>query len=263
MFVLNYQVEIDKKDRMAKEEDNKEIENFSFLDHLEELRWRLIKSIAAIIIIAIGAFIFSDKFIDILLVPSEKLDDKMIIQVLKVEGLFMLKIKVAAAVGIVGSIPVIAYQLWAFVAPGLYENEKKWGKWLVLGATFCFVGGATFAYFVLIPFALRFLITIGKVDIQRQISISYYTQFVLRFLIASGLLFQMPVVSFILTKMGLITAKALRKYWKFAVIIALAMAAFLTPPDPVSMMMMGLPLLLLYEISIIVSRLAGGRKNKT
>ena len=247
--------EEEKKEQKKNGEDLKEL---NFLDHLEELRWRIIKSLAAIMIIAIAAFIVSDFFIDILLIPAQKIEDKMIIQVLKVQGMFMLKLKVAGVIGIVGAIPVIAYQVWAFVAPGLYENEKKWGKWLVLGVTFFFLCGAAFAYFVLVPFALNFLISLGTVEVKKHISISYYTQFVLRMLVAAGVVFQMPVLSFVLTKMGLINAKIMRKFWRYAVIISLALAAFITPPDPVSMMMMGIPLLFLYEFSIVVSRLAGG-----
>lgn len=242
--------------------NGEDLKELNFLDHLEELRWRIIKALAAIMIVAIAAFIFSDIFIDVLLLPAEKLKEKMIIQVLKVQGMFMLKLKVAGVVGFVGAIPVIAYQVWAFVAPGLYEKEKKWGKWLVLGVTLFFVAGSAFAYFVLVPFALNFLISLGTEAVQKHISISYYTQFVLRMLIAAGVVFQMPVLSFVLTKMGLINPKMLRKFWRYAVVISLALAAFITPPDPVSMMMMGIPLLFLYEFSIVVSRLAGGSARK-
>lgn len=250
------------EEKKKQEENEEDIKELNFLDHLEEMRWRIVKSLAAIMVVAIASFVFSDIFIDILLIPARRLGDKMIIQVLKVQGMFMLKLKVAGVVGLVGAIPVIAYQVWAFVAPGLYESEKKWGKWLVLGVTFFFVSGAAFAYFVLVPFALNFLISLGTTEIQKHISISYYTQFVLRMLVAAGVVFQMPVLSFLLTKMGLINAQKMRKFWRYAVVISLGLAAFITPPDPVSMMMMGIPLLFLYEFSIIVSRMAGGSASK-
>ncbi|MCF7885707.1 MAG: twin-arginine translocase subunit TatC [Candidatus Marinimicrobia bacterium] len=247
-------------DKASKKQQNTDdgLKELGFLDHLEELRWRIIKSLAAIMVIAIAAFAVSDIFIDLLLIPANNLQDKMMIQVLKVQGMFMLKIKVAGVMGLVGAIPVIAYQVWAFVAPGLYEKEKKWGKWLVLGVTIFFLCGAAFAYFVLVPFALKFLINIGTMEVKKHISISYYTQFVLRMLVAAGIVFQMPVLSFLMTKMGLINPRILRKFWRYAVIVSLVIAAFITPPDPISMMMMGIPLLFLYEFSILVSRLAGG-----
>src|SRR6056297_2779894 len=244
------------EEKKKQEKNEEEVKELNFLDHLEEMRWRLIKSLAAIMVVAIAAFVFSDIFIDFLLIPADNLKDKMIIQVLKVQGMFMLKLKVAGVIGIVGAIPVIAYQVWAFVAPGLYENEKKWGKWLVMGVTFFFLCGAAFAYFVLVPFALKFLINIGTAEVRKHISISYYTQFVIRMLVAAGVVFQMPVLSFVLTKMGLISPKILRKFWRYAVVVSLGLAAFITPPDPISMLMMGIPLLFLYEFSIIVSRLA-------
>jgi sec-independent protein translocase protein TatC len=227
-----------------------------FLDHLEELRWRLLKALFSIVIFTIIAFLVSDWFIQILIRPARRLQPDMTIQVLKVQGMLMLKFSVALVMGIVFSIPVIAYQFWAFVAPGLYPGEKRWGPWLVISVTVFFLAGVTFAYFVLIPFAIKFLVGIGAAEVEKNISINYYAKFVLQLLIASGVIFQMPVLSFILTKMGLITPKFLRRSWRYAIIIILIFAAFITPPDPVSMIMMGIPLFLLYEFSILVSKIA-------
>jgi len=227
-----------------------------FLDHLEELRWRIIKSLAAVLLFAIGAFICSDYFIDLLLLPTKRVENFMTIQVLKVQGMLMLKFWVAFVMGIVCAIPVIMYQFWAFVSPGLYPDEKRWGPGLVISVTLFFLAGSAFAYFVIIPFAMNFLIKLGAEEVRKNISIIYYTKFVLQLIVATGIIFQMPILSFMLTKMGLITPRILRKYWRYAVVIALILAAFITPPDPVSMMMMGIPLILLYEFSIIVSRVA-------
>jgi sec-independent protein translocase protein TatC len=227
-----------------------------FLDHLEELRWRLLKALFSIIIFTFITFMVSDIFIQFLLRPAHLLQPDMKIQVLKVQGMLMLKFSIALVMGIVFSIPVIAYQFWAFVAPGLYPSEKRWGPWLVISVTIFFLVGVTFAYFVLIPFAIKFLVGIGTTEVEKNISIDYYAKFVLQLLVAAGVIFQMPVVSFILTKMGLVTPKFLRKSWRYAVIIILIFAAFITPPDPVSMIMMGIPLFLLYEFSILVSKIA-------
>lgn len=227
-----------------------------FLDHLEELRWRLLKALFSIVIFTFVAFLVSDIFVQILIRPARLLQPDMKIQVLKVQGMLMLKFSIALVMGIVFSIPVIAYQFWAFIAPGLYPSEKRWGPWLVISVTVFFLAGVTFAYFVLIPFAIKFLVGIGTTEVEKNISIDYYAKFVLQLLVASGLIFQMPVASFILTKMGIITPTFLRKSWRYAVIIILIFAAFITPPDPVSMIMMGIPLFFLYEFSILVSKIA-------
>lgn len=227
-----------------------------FLDHLEELRWRLIKIIIALIAASVLAFTFSDQVIDLLMRPARQVGSAMTIQVLKIQGLLMLKFTVAFLLGIVISIPIIAYQFWAFVAPGLFQKEKRWGPWLILSVTGFFILGAVFAYYTLVPFALKFLIGIGVEGVERNISIEYYTRFVLQLVIATGIVFQMPVLSFMLTKIGLITPRFLRKSWRYAVIIIMIVAAVITPPDPVSLIIMTVPLLILYEISIWVSRLA-------
>ncbi|MFP4547500.1 MAG: twin-arginine translocase subunit TatC [Fidelibacterota bacterium] len=245
---------------MEKKEKDIHSDDMGFLDHLEELRWRIIKSLIAIVVFAIGAFVFSDFFVDALMLPSKDVD-KMLVQVLKVQEMLMLKFKIAFIMGMILAIPVVAYQFWAFVAPGLYAREKRWGPALVIFVTLFFLAGASFAYFVIVPFALEFLVSIGDPEIKRQFSLSYYSKFVIQLVLATGIIFQMPILSFILTKMGLITKQFLRKYWKYAVTISFILAAFITPPDPVSMLMMGFPMLLLYELSIFIAGIAE-RKNE-
>ncbi|MFA4837971.1 MAG: twin-arginine translocase subunit TatC [Candidatus Neomarinimicrobiota bacterium] len=232
-----------------------------FLDHLEELRWRLIKILIAVVIFTVAGFFLSDFFLDLLIEPSKELDMK--IQVLKVQGLLMLKFWIAFAIGIVFSIPVLGYQLWAFVAPGLYQKEKRWGPWLVVSITVFFLLGAAFAYMVLVPFALKFLIGVGVPDVQKNISIEFYAKFVAQLIIGTGLIFQMPVLSYVLTKMGLVSPRFLRRSWRYAFMIILILAALITPPDPFSMMIMTIPLVFLYELSIIVSRFALRSSEKT
>ncbi len=245
---------------MEKKEKDIHSDDMGFLDHLEELRWRIIKSLIAIVVFAIGAFVFSDFFVDALMLPSKDVD-KMLVQVLKVQEMLMLKFKIAFIMGMILAIPVVAYQFWAFVAPGLYAQEKRWGPALVIFVTLFFLAGASFAYFVIVPFALEFLVSIGDPEIKRQFSLAYYSKFVIQLVLATGIIFQMPILSFILTKMGLITKQFLRKYWKYAVTLSFILAAFITPPDPISMLMMGFPLLLLYELSIFISGIAE-RKNE-
>ena len=232
------------------------MKEMGFLDHLEELRWRLLKILFSIILFTILSFLLSDFFIELLLKPAKLLQPDMKLQVLKVQGMLMLKFGVALVMGIAVSIPVLAYQFWAFIAPGLYPDEKRWGPWLVISVSFFFIVGVAFAYYVLAPFAIKFLTAIGSLDVEKNISINYYAKFVLQLLVASGVLFLMPIASFLLTKMGLLTPAFLRKSWRYAIIIILILAAFVTPPDPVSMLLMGIPLLFLYEFSIVVSRIA-------
>lgn len=246
--------------RRTHKELSDERNEMRFLDHLEELRWRLIKILIAVILFTIVGFLLSDYFLDLLIGPSKKLDMK--IQVLKVQGLMMLKFWIAFAAGIVFSIPVLGYQFWAFVEPGLYRTEKRWGLWLVISITIFFFLGAVFAYFVLVPFVLKFLVGIGVPEVQKNISIEYYAKFVTQLIVGCGLVFQMPILSYILTKMGLISPKFLRKSWRYSIMIILVVAAFITPPDPFSMIVMSIPLLFLYELSIIVSRIASKPKQK-
>lgn len=253
---------------MHMENKNNDIKNddvasdeMGFLDHLEELRIRIIKCLVAIVIFTVGAFVFSDFFVDALMLPSKNIAN-MSIQVLKVQEMLMLKFKIAFIMGIIVAIPLIAYQFWAFVAPGLYQSEKRWGPYLVIFVTVFFLVGASFAYFVLVPFALEFLVSVGAEEIKRQFSLSYYAKFVIQLVLASGIVFQMPILSFLLAKMGLITKAFLRKYWRFAVVISFILAAFITPPDPVSMLMMGVPLLLLYELSIFIVGFAESKEKE-
>lgn len=234
----------------------RDMAEMSFLDHLEELRWRMLKSLISVLIFMVLFFLVSDIFVNLLIRPAQILQPDMKIQVLKVQGMLMLKFAVALVMGLVFSIPVIAYQFWAFVAPGLYPDERRWGPLLVISITLFFLIGAAFAYFVIVPFAVKFLISLGVPQVERNININYLAKFVLQLIVASGLIFQMPVAAFLLTKMGLITPAFLRKSWRYAILIILFFAAFITPPDPISMLMMGVPLFFLYEFSIWVSKLA-------
>ncbi|PIS27349.1 MAG: twin-arginine translocase subunit TatC [Candidatus Marinimicrobia bacterium CG08_land_8_20_14_0_20_45_22] len=244
----------DKSMKYSRKDSSEDSTEMGFLDHLEELRWRLIKILIAVFVFTIAGFFFSDFFLNLLIEPSKELDMK--IQVLKVQGLLMLKFWIAFVVGIVFSIPVLGYQLWAFVAPGLYQKEKNWGPWLVVSITAFFLLGALFAYTVLVPFAMKFLIGVGVPDVQKNISIEFYAKFVTQLIVGTGLIFQLPVVSYILTKMGLVSPSFLRRSWRYAFMAILVLAAAITPPDPFSMIVMTIPLVFLYELSIIVSRFA-------
>ncbi|NOZ75543.1 MAG: twin-arginine translocase subunit TatC [FCB group bacterium] len=222
----------------------------SFLDHLEELRWRLIKSLIAIIVGASITFFFIDQIIDILIRPTREVSHDMILQVLTVQGMFMIKWGLAAVGGIVLAIPVLTYQLWRFISPGLYEDEQRYLLPVILFTFISFLIGIIFAYEVIIPFSLNFFTSMGYGDIETNISINYYFSFIVWLMLGSGIIFEFPIVSFILARIGLLKPEGMRKYRRHAIVFIMVLSAFITPPDPVSMIIMTVPLILLYEISI-------------
>jgi sec-independent protein translocase protein TatC len=239
--------------------DNKD--SMPFLDHLEELRWRLIKSILSILIGAAVSFYFIDIIIEFLIKPTEGLKNAMDLQVLKVQGMFMIKWGIALLGGVVVSVPVLTYQLWKFIAPGLYIDEKKYIIPLILFTFLSFISGLVFAYMIVIPFSLSFFTSVGLEGIENNFSINYYFNFITWLMLGSGLIFELPVVVFILSIIGLLTPAFMRHYRRYAIVLILVISAFITPPDPVSLVLMSIPLLLLYEISIGVSWLVNRKKH--
>ena len=236
-------------------------DSMPFLDHLEELRWRLIKSISSVLIGAIVSFYFIDQIIEILIKPTETLNSSMDLQVLKVQGMFMIKWGIALLGGIVVSIPVLTYQLWKFIAPGLYLDEKKYIIPLIIFTFLSFLIGLVFAYTVVIPFSLSFFTSAGFDGIENNFSINYYFSFITWLMVGSGLIFELPVIVFILSIIGLLTPAFMRNYRRYAIVVILVLSAFITPPDPISLILMSIPLLILYEVSIGVSWLVNRKKH--
>jgi sec-independent protein translocase protein TatC len=224
-----------------------------FLDHLEEFRWRIIKSLAAVIIGAIISFVFIDIIMKILVAPTLKIGDQFTLQVLKVQGMFMVKWGLAFVGGFILGLPIITYQLWKFVAPGLYGTEVRYILPIIIFTYVAFLCGILFAYFVIIPFSLKFFTSMGYGDVQNNISINYYFSFITWLMMGAGIIFEMPIVSFILSSVGILTPKFLRTYRRHAIVAIMILSAFITPPDPVSMIIMTFPLIILYEISVLVS----------
>ena len=235
-------------------------DSMPFLEHLEELRWRLIKSISSVLIGAIVSFYFIDQIIEILIKPTENLNNSMDLQVLKVQGMFMIKWGIALLGGIVVSIPVLTFQLWKFIAPGLYLDEKKYIIPLILFTFLSFIIGLIFAYTIVIPFSLSFFTSAGFEGIENNFSINYYFSFITWLMIGSGI-FELPVIVFILSIIGLLTPAFMRHYRRYAIVVILILSAFITPPDPISLVLMSIPLLILYEISIGVSWLVNRKKH--
>ena len=165
-----------------------------FLDHLEELRWRLLKSLISVLIGAVITFYFIDQIIEFLIKPTQDLTNPMDLQVLKVQGMFMIKWGIALIGGFVLAIPVLTYQLWKFVAPALYMNERKYLGPLIIFTYLSFLIGMVFSYTVIIPFSLEFFTSVGVDQIENNFSINYYFNFVTWLMIGSGLIFELPVL---------------------------------------------------------------------
>ena len=231
-----------------------------FLEHLEELRWRLIKSFVSIILGSILSFSFIDKILSILLLPTLETTIPINIQVLSVQGMFIIKWFISFISGFILAFPVLIYQLWKFISPGLKVNEKKYVFPIVFFSFSSFVIGISFGYFILIPFSLEFFSSIGMGNVENNYSIQYYFSFLSWLLLGSGVIFQLPVVSLMLSALGLLTPAFMRHYRRHSIVSIFILSSFITPPDPVSMLIMAVPLILLYELSIGISWLVNRHK---
>jgi sec-independent protein translocase protein TatC len=253
-----------------KETSKRNEKEMPFLDHLEELRSRLIKSLLAVAFFTILSWFFIDHIFTFLVMPykqaialaNEKIKDPAQAQALRLiylnpTGGFMIFLKLAITVGILMSIPVIVYQLWQFVAPGLLAKEKRIVPWIVFFTTLCFLAGATFCYFVVLKYGLGFLLTFQSETLAPMVSIDEYFGFVTILLVVFGLVFEMPVIAYFLTRIGVLTPEFLRQKRRYGIVTMVVAAAVLTPStDAFTMMLLALPLLMLYEVSIWISKVA-------
>ena len=227
--------------------------SMSLVDHLEELRWRILKSLGSVLIMSIITFNFSNELVEILISPATSIKSDLNLQVLTIQGMFLLKWNLSIIGGIILSLPVITIQVWKFLSPGLYDKEKKILLPLILTAFLCFILGGIFAYTVVLPFSLDFFASMITAYIQNNFSINYYFSFVLSLIIGAGIIFELPIVSFLFSSIGLINPTFLRNYRREAIAITVILSAIITPPDPISLIIMSIPMLILYEISIAVS----------
>ncbi len=228
----------------------------TFLEHLEELRWRIIYSLYGLGAGTVIAWIFIDFLInDVLLLPARHAGVQL--QNLKPFGQLMLFFEVAIVAGVIISLPNIFYQLWKFISPALKRNERKYISAIVAFSTLCFLLGVVFAYFVMLPMSLKFAAQFGSAEIKNVFAIDEYMSIIISIMLGCGLVFELPMVSYFLTKLGILTPQFMRKYRRHAIVGIFVVAAFLSPgTDPVSQLILAAPLILLYEISIIISKLA-------
>jgi len=221
----------------------------SFIDHLEELRTVLIQSAAAFIILTAVAWFFSAGILDLLVrsVPVDSLYFQSPTEA------FMVRMNISLVAGLMGSFPLVFFRLWAFISPALFFHERRKVLLFAVASTALFYAGAAFCYLVLIPVVTKFFLAYGIARVNPLISVNSYFNFVARLCFAFGAVFQLPIVVLVLSLLGVVTPRWLLRQWRYGVIIIFVAAAVLTPPDAISMMVMALPVLLLYALSIAIA----------
>lgn len=250
-------------DKDIKEQEEAGGDEMGFLDHLEELRWRIIKSVIGIVVGGIiVAFFIDDIMKFVIFAPAKNTNPPLTIINLKPYGQFTLYMQVILIGGIIASVPNIIYQFWKFIEPALMPNERKYISGIVFFTSLCFIVGLVFAYFVLLPTALNFFASFGTDIILNQIDANEYMQFIISVCLLAGIVFELPMVSFFLSKVGILKPEFMRKYRKHAVVAILIISAVMTPsPDIVSQIMLAIPLFILYEISIYISKVSQKKRD--
>ncbi len=254
-------------------------DEMSFLDHLEELRWHLIRATLAVVIIGSVAFLMREFIFDTVLFGPKKMDfptyrlfckigtflgidsdfcaDELpfTIQSRLMAGQFSAHIWTSIWAGFIVGFPYVIYEMWKFISPGLHENERKYSKGFIFTASLLFFMGALFGYYVVAPLSINFL---GSYQVSEEVTnefdLSSYVATVRTSVIACGLIFELPIIVYFLTKVGLVTPEILRKYRKISLVVVLILAAVITPPDIASQVVVALPILVLYQISIYISK---------
>ncbi|WP_223033980.1 twin-arginine translocase subunit TatC [Hanstruepera marina] len=258
----------------------KNINEMSFLDHLEDLRWHLIRATLAILVGGIVAFLMSDFLFDTIIFGPKKmtfptyqwlckvsqfvgvdttfcLDEfPFRIQNRTMAGQFSAHIWTAITAGFVIAFPYVIYQLWRFISPGLHPNERKHSRGFIIISSFLFFIGVLFGYYIVTPLSINFLGTyVVSSEISNEIDLSSYISLVRSSALASGLIFELPILVYFLTKIGLVTPEILKKYRKFALVLVLILSAIITPPDIASQIIVAIPILVLYQVSIYISKM--------
>lgn len=250
------------------------VKMMSFMEHLGDLRKKITVSLVSICVAFVIAFYFSEDIMSFLMFPlrytldfsvrdmylyyvyADKLHTTKLVFLSPTEA-FWMNMKISLVSALIFALPVIFQQLWSFVSPGLHENEKKYFVPFVLIATGLFLVGASFCFFVVLPFAMSFLLTYKVGDFMMpMLSVGLYVDFCLKFILAFGVVFELPVIIIFFTKMGFVTPQGLAKQRKYAVLLAFVVAAILTPtPDIFNQTLMAVPMIILYEVGILMSRI--------
>jgi len=264
----------------------------SFLEHLEELRWHIIRSVIAIVVMMILAFMFKSFIFDTIILGPKSPDfftnrmlcklghlnifghqlniDSLCINTkelnlinIKMAGQITTHIMVALVAGLIMAFPVVIHEFWRFFRPALHTNEAQYARGAVLSSTLLFFTGVLFGYYLLAPLSIHFLSSyVISEDVVNQINIRSYIGTITSICLATGIIFELPIIAFFLTKIGVITPTFMRKYRKHAIVVIFIVAAIITPPDVFSQILVCIPLLLLYEVSIGISAGVMRKKDK-
>ncbi len=266
---------------------NKNVNEMSFLDHLEDLRWHLIRATLSIMIVATLAYVFSKHLFDGIIFAPLNMDFStykflckaatfinldttfcgeeipLILQNRTMAGQFSADIWTSILAGFIISFPYIIYQLWKFISPGMHQDERKYSRGFIIISSLLFFLGVLFGYYIVTPLSINFLANYSISDmVDNQIDISSYIGLVRSAALASGLVFELPIIIFFLTKIGLVTPEFLKKYRKYALVIVLVLSAIITPPDIASQIIVAIPILILYQVSIYISKLVVRNQKK-
>jgi sec-independent protein translocase protein TatC len=253
-------------------------EEMSFLDHLEELRWHLIRSTFAVLIFGSAAFVFSKYIFDHIIFAPTRMDFPtykffcsiatyfgfesdfcaealpFTIQSRTMAGQFSADIWTSIWAGFIVAFPYVLYEVWRFISPGLYEKERKNSRGFIFIASFLFFLGVLFGYYVVAPLSINFLGTYSVSDmVTNEFDIGSYIATLRSSVIACGIIFELPIIIYFLTKVGLVTPEILKKYRKIALVVVLILSAIITPPDVASQIVVAIPILFLYQLSIYIS----------
>lgn len=264
-----------------------EDKEMSFLDHLEELRWHVVRAISSVFIFMIAAFIFGPWIFENIVFAPARIDfvtfkylckvghalnmvESLCVDIIpfKVQSRFMtgqftMHLTAAFVLGFIVAFPYVFWELWRFITPGLQYKERKNSRWAVTSVSFLFLVGISFGYFIMSPLAVWFLSSYSISDmISNEFDITSYVSTITALVFGSGLLFQLPVVVYFLSQVGIVTPQLMRQYRRHALVGILILGAIITPPDPLSQSLISLPLYLLYEISILISAMVVRRKRK-
>lgn len=237
-----------------------ELHSAPLLDHLEELRKRLIYSLIFLALGMVAAFQYRLQLIELIKGPlrySEQYQANNVqLVTVNLADQFLLSLQLSFWAGLALALPFILWQVWAFIAPGLYAHERRWALPFIVGAGLSFLAGAAFGYTFVLPAMVRFLLDFLGGTVQQMQSLANYIGTITSFLVAFGLAFELPILAVILTRIGLVNHVTLRRAWRLALVGVLLFAAFITPtPDPINMLLVGVPLYALYELGILLSRL--------
>lgn len=250
----------------------------SFLDHLEALRWHLLRSVSAVLIFSVAAFVAKDFVFGVLILGPSKVDFltyrvlcdlgnyfglpalcinelPFTIQSRQMTGQFSMHMTSSMVVGLIAAFPYLFYEVWRFISPGLYAKERNAARGAVFFVSFLFLSGALFGYYVLTPMSINFLANYQlDPSIANEFDITSYVSTLSMLVLASAIMFQLPVVVYFLSMSGLVTSKMLKSYRRHSIVVILIVSAVITPPDVVSQLLIAMPILVLYEIGILIAK---------